>query len=56
MTQVTDCPYAVSKRRPYRDDPEEALNGYFEGDSSWIENNIEACIWFLQQLTEDPCL
>ena len=38
------CPAKVAPRRPYEDDKP---NGYQESDRDYMENNIEACCWFL---------
>lgn len=34
----------VQARRPYDDD---RPSGYVEGDRDYMENNLDACVWFL---------
>jgi hypothetical protein len=36
---------AVKPRRPLDDD---RPDGYLESDMDWIENNMEAVVWFLE--------
>lgn len=36
---------AVTERRPHSDDKPE---GYLESDSSFVENNMDAVMWFLE--------
>ena len=47
--QVAD----IRPRRPYLNDPEEAVFGFFESDRDWVENNLEPCVWFLTQVIGD---
>lgn len=34
----------VKPRQPYEDD---RPNGYMESDRDYMENNLDACVWFL---------
>lgn len=53
MTKVTDCPFPIKPREKFIDILGKE-NGYWESDAEWISDNMDACVWFLQQLIEDP--
>ena len=36
-------------RRPFED-----IDGYMESDNDYVYNNIDVCIWFLEQLEVTP--
>lgn len=53
MTKVTDCPFPVVPREKFIDILGN-WNGYYDSDIEWLTANIDACVWFLSRLVEDP--
>jgi len=49
---MSPCP-ALKPRRPYDD---ETPLGYLESDKDFVLNNLEACVWFLQDRGMDDTL
>lgn len=54
MTLVTDCPFEIKPREPFVDILGKVWEGVYESDYDWVNDNMDACIWFLQQLIYDP--
>jgi hypothetical protein len=54
MVKVTDCPFPLVQRRKFRDILGRVWEDTYESDYDWFTDNQDACIWFLEQLAEDP--